>query len=49
MGVHPLLNSSQSLAANDTSAAETSTGLSYPVILSPEESAGSLNNRFHLT
>jgi hypothetical protein len=44
MGVHPLLNSSQSLAANDTSATETSTGLSYPVVLSPEESASSLNN-----
>src|SRR5687767_15944574 len=44
MGVHPLLNSSQSLVANDTSATETSTGLSYPVVLSPEESAGNLNN-----
>jgi hypothetical protein len=47
MGVHPYaatLNSSQTLAANDTSAAETSTGLSYPVVFSPEENAGSLNN-----
>src|SRR4051794_32925809 len=47
MGVHPyaaMLNSSQALAANDTSAAETSTVLGYPVVLSPEENAGSLNN-----
>jgi hypothetical protein len=45
MGVHPyaVLNSSQALAANDTSA-ETSTGLSYPVVFSPEENAGDLNN-----
>ncbi len=47
MGVHPYIvmsNSPQALASNDTGAAETSTGFSYPVVFPPEENTGSSNN-----